>query len=92
MEILLQQVTGSTLMSMLDGFSRYNQVLVVEEDRPNNSFLHHGEHIPIFYIPFGLKNVGATFQREMDHAFNDLIGNFMDDYQDDLNFHSKLRE
>jgi len=29
MEMLLQQVTGSTLMSMLDGFSGYNQVLVV---------------------------------------------------------------
>jgi hypothetical protein len=43
-------------------------------------------------MTFGLKNVGATFQREMDHAFKDLIGNFMEDYQDDLTIHSKLRE
>jgi hypothetical protein len=28
MEMLLQQVTGSALMSMLDGFSGYNQVIV----------------------------------------------------------------
>jgi hypothetical protein len=33
MEFLVQQVKGSTCMSMLDGFSGYNQVLVVEEDR-----------------------------------------------------------
>jgi hypothetical protein len=30
MEMLLQQVMGFALMSMLDGFSGYNQVLVVE--------------------------------------------------------------
>jgi hypothetical protein len=28
---MLQQVIGSALMSMLDGFSRYNQVLVTEK-------------------------------------------------------------
>ena len=28
----------------------------------------------------------------MDHAFKDLIGKFMADYQDDLTVHSKLRE
>jgi hypothetical protein len=39
MEMLLQQVTGSALMSMLDGFSGYNQVLVVEEDRPKTTFI-----------------------------------------------------
>jgi ribonuclease HI len=32
METLLQRVTGSKIMSMLDGFSRYNQVLVRKED------------------------------------------------------------
>jgi hypothetical protein len=39
-----------------------------------------------------LKNAGATFQREMDHAFKDFIGKFMEDYQDDLTIYSKLRE
>jgi hypothetical protein len=28
----------------------------------------------------------------MDHAFNGLIGNFMEDYQDDLTVHSQKRE
>ena len=32
MEAMLQQVTRSKLMSMMDGFSGYNQVLVKEEE------------------------------------------------------------
>jgi hypothetical protein len=43
-------------------------------------------------MPFGLNNARATFQRAMDHAFNGLIGNFMENYQYDLTMHSKKRE
>jgi hypothetical protein len=39
-----------------------------------------------------LKNIGTTFQREMDHAFKDLIGKFMADYQDDFTIHSRVSE
>jgi hypothetical protein len=43
-------------------------------------------------MPFDLKNVGATFQRAMDHVFIEFIGNFMADYQDELAMHSNKRE
>jgi hypothetical protein len=33
MEYLLQRVTEEEMMSMLDGFSRYNQVVVKEDDQ-----------------------------------------------------------
>jgi hypothetical protein len=69
MEMLLQQVTGSTLMPMLDGFSRYNQVIPSKEDKPKTSFVTPWETYAYVCIPFRLKNVGETFQREMDHAF-----------------------
>ena len=39
MEMLLQQVTNSSLMSMLDGFSRYNKVLLVEGDHYKTAFM-----------------------------------------------------
>jgi hypothetical protein len=39
MEFLLQQATISTCMSMLDDFSGYNQVLVVEEDIEKTTFI-----------------------------------------------------
>jgi hypothetical protein len=39
MEILLQQVNGSALMSMLDSFFGYNQVRVAKEDKPKTIFI-----------------------------------------------------
>jgi hypothetical protein len=53
MEMLLQQVTGSAVMSMLDGFSGYNQVLVADEDRHKMILQHLGEHMLIFECPLG---------------------------------------
>jgi hypothetical protein len=87
MDFLLQQVTGSTCMYMLDGFSRYNQVLVFEEDRAKTTFITPWETYAYARMPFGLKNARATFQRAMDHAFNGMIGKFMVEYQYDLTKH-----
>jgi len=39
MEFLLHQVTGSTCMFMLDGFSGYDQVLVAKEDSAKTTFI-----------------------------------------------------
>ena len=61
MEFLLQQVTGSTCMSMLDGFSEYNKVLVVEEDRAKTNLITPWETYAYARMPFCLNNVGATF-------------------------------
>ena len=41
-------------------------------------------------IPFGLKNVGATFQREMNFAFHDIKAIF-EPYLVDLLAHSHKR-
>jgi hypothetical protein len=92
MEFLLQQATGSSCISMLDGFSGYNQVLVAKEDMPKMTFITPWEAYSYAQIPFSLKNVGATFQRDMDHTFKGLIGRFMEYYQDDLMIHSKERK
>lgn len=35
-------------------------------------------------MPFGLKNVGATYQRLMDRIFSAQIGRCMDVYEDDM--------
>ena len=56
MDFLLQQVTGSTCMSMLDGFSGYNQVLVVEADKEKTTFITSWETYSYARMPFGFKN------------------------------------
>jgi hypothetical protein len=38
MEQLLQTVFGNEIFSLLDGFSRYNQVLVSEDDQLKTTF------------------------------------------------------
>ena len=43
-------------------------------------------------MPFGITNVGATFQRAMDVAFDGLIDLIMVVYQDDLTAYSKKAE
>jgi len=92
MEMLLQQVTGSTLMSMLDKFLGYNQVIVAEDDRPKTTFVTSWGTYAYVRMPFGLKNAGETFHRDMDHDFKYFVGKIMDDYQDDLIVYSKSRE
>ena len=42
-------------------------------------------------MPFGLLNVGSTFQRAMNQAIIDLIGKIIVIYQDDLTDFSKER-
>ena len=43
-------------------------------------------------MPFGLINVGATFQRAMDYAFKDLKDKCIIIYMDDITVFSKNRE
>jgi hypothetical protein len=66
--------------------------LVAKQDKSKTTFITPCETYAYARMPFGLKNAGATFQKAMDHAFNKLIGTFMEGYQDDLTVHSKKRE
>ena len=91
METLLQRVTGSTMMSMLDGFLGYNQVVIKDEDRHKTTFTTPWGTFEYLRMPFGLTNAGATFQRAMDYAFKELIGKIIEIYQDDLTVFSKER-
>jgi len=56
-------------MSFIDGFSRYNQVAIHPEDREKIAFTTPWGTFMYQKMPFGLMNVGATFQRAMDIAF-----------------------
>jgi hypothetical protein len=91
MEFLIQKFTGFSFMSMLDCFFGYNQVLVAKEDKVETTFIIPYETYAYAQMTIGLKNVGVTFQRDMDHAFEGLIGQFMEDYRDDLIVHSKKK-
>ena len=89
MEQVLQTVAGSELMSFLDGFLGYNQILVHPDDRLKTTFRTNWGTYAYQKMPFGLINAGANFQRAMDIAFRGLINKPMVIYLDDITFFSK---
>ena len=92
MEHILQRVVGSKRISLLDGFSGYNQVLVLLEDQLKTAFTTLWGTFMYVKMPFGLMNDGATFQRAMEIAFSEEIGHFIVIYLDDIIVYSKTNE
>jgi hypothetical protein len=91
MEMILQQVAGSQMMFLLDGFFRYNQIKVKRIDRYKTTFTTRWGTFSYEHMPFVLSNAGATFQRAMQIAFEDLISKIIQVYLDDLFVYSKDR-
>ena len=89
MDHILQRVVGSSRISLLDGFSGYNQILVQLEDQTKIEFTTPWDTFLYLKMPFGLMNVGATFERAMDISFAKDIHDFLVVYQDDIIFFSK---
>jgi hypothetical protein len=48
-------------MSMIDGFSGYNQIFVLPEDREKTTFTTPWGTFMYAKMPFGLMKVGETF-------------------------------
>lgn len=89
MEHVLEVVIGSDVMSMLNGFSGYNQVAIKKDDRYKTAFTNSWGTYAYICMPFGLINVGATFQRAMDYAFSNYLFKFIVVYQADITVFSK---
>jgi hypothetical protein len=88
MEHILQKVSGSKVMSFIDGFSGYNQIFVHPEDKEKTTFTTPWGKFMYEKLPLGLMNVGATFQREMDIAFVGEKDKFVLIYLDDITIFS----
>lgn len=89
MDHILHRVAGSSRISLLDGFSRYNQILVQPEDQAKTAFTIPWGTFMYLKMPFGLMNVGETFQRAVDIDFEKEIHDFLVVYQDDIIVFSK---
>ena len=89
MDQMLQKVIGAERISMLNGFSGYNQVRVDPEYVLKTTFTALWGTFAYVRMPFGLMNAGATFQRAMDYAFADIKDQFIVIYLDDMTVFSK---
>ena len=62
-DTLVDNTTKNSLFSFMDGFSEYNQIWMVFEDQEKTTFVTMWGTFYYKVMPFGLKNVGATYQR-----------------------------
>ena len=74
---------------MIDGFLRCNQVASKEIEYFKTTFTTPWGTYVYSRMPFGITNVGETFQHAMDVAFADIIDKFLVVYQNDLTAYSK---
>ena len=73
------------------GFFRYNQILIVVDDIFKTTFRCPGSLGTFEWLVMssGLKNAGATYQRDMNAIFHDILGHHMEIYIDDIVVKSK---
>ena len=92
MDYILQKVVGSKIMSMIDGFSGYNQISVDKKNREKTKFTTPWGIFMYNKIPFGLMNASTTFQRAMDISFAGEKDKFVVIFLDDITIYSKSDE
>lgn len=85
-EMLVDSATCHKCLSMSDSYSRYNQILIYEDDVPKIVFRCPGTlgTYELVVIPKGLKNSGATYQRVVNLISHNFIETFMQVYIDDI--------
>nr|GEV55012.1 reverse transcriptase domain-containing protein [Tanacetum cinerariifolium] len=82
--VMVESLSGFQLKCFLDAYKDYHQIQMAEGDEDKTTFLA-GEGLFCYRkMPFGLKKVGATYQRLVDKVFQDQIGRNLEAYVDDM--------
>nr|XP_016453476.1 PREDICTED: RNA-directed DNA polymerase homolog [Nicotiana tabacum] len=89
---LIDATAVHELLSFLDAYSVYNQILMEEEDHEKTTFITHRGTYCYKVMPFRLKNTGVTYQRLVTKMFKEQLGKMMEVYIDDMLVKSKRKE
>nr|KYP43116.1 Retrovirus-related Pol polyprotein from transposon 17.6 [Cajanus cajan] len=81
---LVDGASGHAIFSFLDAYSGYNQIKMYPADEEKMAFITENANFCYKVMLFGLKNVGATYQRLMDKVFQGQIGRNIEIYVDDI--------
>ena len=87
---LVDSTVGHKLLTFMDAFFRHNQIQMTEEDQEKTAFIISQRLYCYRVMPFGLKNVGETYQRLVNQMFSKQIGRNVEVYVDGM--HVKSRE
>ena len=87
---LVDAIVGHPRMSFLDAFQGYHQIPLALDDQEKTAFVTPIGNYHYKVIPFGLKNVGSTYQRMMTKMFKSQLGNNIEIYIDDMVVKNKM--
>jgi hypothetical protein len=85
-DMLINDALGHKVHSFLDANAGYNQIFMAEEDMYKMAF-RCPSFVGLFELvvmTFGLKNIGATYQRAMNLIFHELLGIIVEVYIDNI--------
>ena len=91
-DVLVDNIASSALISFMDGFSGYNQIKMAHRNMTRTTFTIEWEIYCYTVMPFGLKNAGATYQRMTTTLLHDMMHNEVEVYVDDMILKSKGSE
>lgn len=82
-DMIVDMTVGYEMYSLMGGFFRYNQIKIALGDQEKTTFTYAWGTFCWNVMPFGLKNVGATYQRKVTTICHDMMHKNMEDYVDD---------
>ncbi|KAM2860026.1 hypothetical protein COP2_025371 [Malus domestica] len=90
-DLLVDSTSRNQLLSFLDAYSGYNQIAMYEPDKEKTAFVMERGTYYYKVKPFGLKDVGTTYQRLVNMMFKKQIGVTTKVYVDDIMVKGKQR-
>jgi hypothetical protein len=81
---IVDSTAGCDLLCFLDALSGYHQIKMAREDEEKTAFITPCGVYCYVCMPFGPKNMGATFQRLMRKALGAQMGRNAEAYIDDI--------
>ena len=81
-DLIVDATAGHELLNFMDAFSGYNQIRMDPSDQEKTSFVTGQGTYCYQVMPFGLKNIRATYQRLVNKIFQKEIGASLEVYID----------
>lgn len=83
-DMIVDMTIGHEMLSLMDGFSGYNQIMIAKEDQHIMAFTCPSGTYYWNMMPFGLNNARATYQRPMMLILHEIIHKTIEYYIDDI--------